>query len=214
VLQTQFGARPQNQNQNPHYPPSQNALPQQWHERGQEADTRDYAFRSASSTGAFQEGVSQHEEMTFPDPHRDQSVYVSPPPNQPSSFQNPTGFYPAPANPYGSQPRYEFPAAQNAQSGYGGLCRAPNLQPAAFGLQDQYGGPHSQYEGQGSLIQLFRFNPQPSLGETMDSGYFSWSADGIGQHGIHTEQGGSPGFQPHYSAITEQSNPAGFPGPY
>lgn len=224
VLRTQFGARPQNQNQNPRYPPAQNTLPQQQDVGEQEPTTRNYEFRSASSTGAFQEGVSQQEEMTFPDPHRDQSVYVSPPPNQPSSFQNPTGFYSAPANPYGSQPRYGFPAAQNAQSGYGGSYRASNPQPAAFGLQDQYRGPYSQYEGQGSPIQLSRFNPQLSPGETMDSGYLnpaasfqqrsSWSTEGNGQYGIHTEQRGSPGFQQHQSAITEQSDPAGFPEPY
>jgi hypothetical protein len=225
VLRTQFGARPQNQNQNPRYPPPQNTLPQQQQDGGeQESTTTNYKIQSAGSTGAFQEGVSRQEDVTFPDPHRDQSAYVSPPPNQPSNFQNPTGFYSAPANPYGSQPRYGFPAAQNAQSGYGDPYGASNLQPAAFGLQDQYRGPYSQYEGQGSPIQLSRFNPQLSPGGAMDSGYVNpaaslqqrsnWSTEGNGQYRIHTEQGGSPGFQQHYSAMTEQSDPVGFPKPY
>jgi hypothetical protein len=224
VLRTQFGARPQNQNQNPRYPPAQNTLPQQQDGGEQDPTTRKYESRSAGSTEAFQEGVSQQEDVAFPDRHRDQSANVPPPSNQPPSFQNPTGFYSAPANPYGSQPRYGFPIAQNAQSGYGGPYGASNLQPAAFGLQDQYRGPYSQYGGQGGPIQFSRFNPQLSPGETMDSGYVnpaaslqqrsSWPTEGNGQYGIHAEQGGSPGFQQRHSAMTEQSDPVGFPGPY
>jgi hypothetical protein len=191
------------------------------------------------TTRPSQGATTQQEELAFPSPYGTQRTYIPPPLNQSSSLQNTAGFYAAPTNLYGSQPRYGFPAAQNAQSGYGNLYAPPNPQSAPPVYQAQQGSLHSLHQGSGHPTALPQFNTSLSSGQNMQSMYpsqyssagdhmeppaspyqpggtneSSWQNEHRDQLGGSIRLTGSPGDQYYSSAQTGQNPSSQFPRQY
>jgi hypothetical protein len=181
-----------------------------------------------------QEGVGQREEMTSSGLYGSQTSYARlPPANTSPNFQDPYATYPVP---YGSQPRYGFPAAT---AGGRGMYGAPNQQTDSSGFQGPREAPQDLYTASGAHTTSTGLNRhfttgQPgssefqtqysSAGEHMTSPasqYHSGGAQGSSwqpeyrdRYGVYTGEMGSPGVPQHQSALTGQTGLSSFPEPY